>query len=126
MANILPVGHWLARNSHRVKWTGIASGDVALGASEVNLTYKTVNVTGVFDDRVITIQGSNATDRATATDWATLHDNNGSDLTFTSGAGRFETIAENPRWIRPTHSNATGGAGGGTMAIDVIMVSSRS
>lgn len=123
MANIPPVGEWIAPHVHRVRWASLTSADSGLGASEVDLPYKTVNVTGVFDDRVVTIQGSMATDRATATDWATLNDINGSALTFT--AVRMETIAENPRWIRPVTSNATGGAGAGAANITITMVSTQ-
>lgn len=121
MATIQPVGTWVARNSHRVRWSALTgSGDTCLGASEVNLPYKTVNVTGAFGSAgVVTIQGSMATDRATATDWATLNDINGSALTFT--ADRAETIAENPRWIRPLASGATGGG----FSVDITMMSSR-
>lgn len=117
MATILPIGEWVAPGTHRVSWSALTgSGDTCLGASDRNLSYKTVNVTGVFESSTVTIQGSNATDRATATDWVTLNDINGSALTFT--ADRMETIAENPMWIRPVASGATGGTN-----VRVVMVS---
>ncbi len=119
MATITPVGEWRSPHTHRVKWSALTgSSDTALGASEVNLAYKTVSVTGAFGSATVTIQGSNATTESTATDWATLNDINGSALTFT--ADRMETIAENPMWIRPVASGATGGT-----SVDVIMISTR-
>lgn len=122
MATIAPVGYWVAPGVHRVQWSALTgSGDTALGASDITLPYKTVSVNGAFGSAgVVTIQGSNATTESTATDWATIHDINGSDLTF-SDSTRMETIAENPRWIRPVASGATGGA----FSVNVVMISSN-
>ncbi len=119
MATIPPVGSWIAPGSHRVEWDALTgSGDTCLGASDVNLPYKTINVSGTFGSAgVVTIQGSNATDRETAGDWTALNDINGAPLAFT--ANRMETIAENPRWIRPVASGATGGG----FSVKVVMIS---
>ncbi len=119
MATIPPVGSWSAPGCHRVEWDGLTgSGDICLGASDINLPYKTINVFGTYGSAgVVTIQGSNATDRDAANDWVALNDINGAPLAFT--ADRMETIAENPRWIRPRASGATGGG----FSVKVVMIS---
>lgn len=109
MANINAVGTWIAPRAHRVEWANLTSADTALPASEVNLNYKTVQVTGTFDGGTVTIQGSNDN----GVTWSTLSDDiNGNPLTFTSAG--IEKIAENPGLIRPTTTAGT---------VSIIMVS---
>ena len=89
-------------------WDDLANGNTGNSASIARWADKTVQVSGTFGvGGSITIQGSND-----ATVWATLHDPQGNDLTFT--AAGIEMITENPLHIRP---NVT--AGDGTTALDV-------
>lgn len=115
MATISPVGTWIAKGVHSSLWeTLTGSGDTVNAESAPNLPDKTVTVTGTFNSATITIQGSND---ATATGtYTTLNDANGNALTFT--ADKAEQILENPRFIRPIASGATGGTD-----VDITLIS---
>ena len=72
---------------------------------------KSVHAFGAFGGATITMQGSN---EDSPTNWATLHDTAGNDLTFT--ALGTEAISENMLWIRPLLS------GGAASSVTVIVV----
>ncbi len=60
---------------------------------------------GTWGGATILIQGSN---EDSPTDWQTLRDAAGNNLSFT--ANGLRTILELPRWIRPSSSGGTGTA----------------
>jgi hypothetical protein len=71
---------------------------------------KSVDVAGTFGDATVTVQGTNETVPATGlpTNWKTLHDPQGNDLTFVVATTRIEQILPNPRFIRAIASGTTG------------------
>lgn len=101
-------------NGHLHSWT-LTQGDTTGDQIEnPGAPDRTVSVEGTFDSGTVVIQGSN-----TGSAWHTLHDFHGSELLFT-GAG-IATIAENPRFVRPTVTGA-----GATAALTVALLSRRS
>lgn len=109
MATIDPVGKWIAKGVHQIEWLGLTtSDDTVKAASLPHLSDKTVqvlsNATG-FNSVTVTFVGSND-ETATGT-FTALADPQGNALTFT--ANKLEQLLENPRWIKPIASGATGG-----------------
>lgn len=72
----------------------------------------TVQITGTFGSATIVIQGSND-----GTTYTTLTDPQGNAISKTSAA--IETIAECPRFVRPSSSGGTG------TAVDVVIFARR-
>lgn len=120
MATISPVGSWIGKGVHQTVWDGItASTDTIIGGGSPMLGDKSVAVysqtaTG-FNSVVITIQGSN--DDTPTGNYTDLADAQGNVLTFS--ANKVEQILENPRWIRPRASGATGGS----QSLKVVLIS---
>ncbi len=112
MATIIPTGSWIARGVHKTTWGTLSTGDKTGGpATSPQMADKTVFVDGVYGTgTTIIIEGSS--DGVT---YHLLHDPQGNDLSFTSGAAP-ETILENPLFIRP---RITAGA---SAALDVTMI----
>lgn len=117
MATIDPVGKWIAKGVHQVEWAALTgSGDTVNAASLPHLPDKTVIVTATaYNSVTVTFVGSND-ETATGT-YVTLNDPQGNALTFT--ANKAETLLENPRWIKPIASGATGG----TQSINIRLIS---
>lgn len=120
MATISPLGKWLAKGVHQATWSALTgSGDSAVAYGAPHLGDKTVTVnaetaTG-FNSVVVTLVGSND-ETATGT-YQSLNDAQGNVLTFSSG--RIETLLENPKWIKPIATGATGGS----QSFSVILIS---
>ena len=93
-----------------ILWETVTCGDTGSAYEVPNwATVGTVQALGTFEDAssppagsTLTMQGSND-----GTNWATLHADDGNDIAFT--AAGMEVIAELPRYIRPSHSLASGG-----------------
>lgn len=113
MAFIYPVSRWESKGVLRVEWelTSLflpTTSGSAFPIGGIYLPDKSVSVGGDLGGAmVITIQGSNASSATVSTTWGTLHDAQGNNLTI-AATGTIETILENPRWIRPHASAATG------------------
>lgn len=92
----------------------LGAGDTGKAVSMATFPDKTVQFTGTFGS--VTLRGSNLANPldATATDWFTLSDPQGVDLTFTAAGGA--TVAENPLWISPISS------GGSAYTVSVVGV----
>ena len=115
MATISPVGSWIAKGVHRTLWeTLTTSGDTVNPASEAQLPDKTVEVKGTFASATITLVGSN--DPTPTGTYETLNDASSTPLTFT--ADGIQQVLENPRFIKPIASGATGGTD-----VDIVLVS---
>lgn len=105
-----------------VLWETMAKGDVGIGTDAGTgdnlgmsaFADRTVTVTGTFDGETLTMQGS-----LDASNWFTLTDQVGADLTFT--AAGMKMVAELVRYIRPSLS----GSGAGS-DIDVRMIARSS
>ena len=100
-----------AGKTYRHVWT-ITDGDTGDPAEIPGATDRTVQVTGTFGGTTITLQGSL---EETPTNWFTLTDPLGNDVTF-SAAGAV-TIMENATWIRPSES------GGSSVSVEVTLLS---
>ena len=95
----------------RIKWEAIPNGNVGDGVELGSYSDRTVQVVGTFGSGgSVSIQGSNDG----GTTWATLTDQAGSALTFTSTGLR--QILQLPHMIRP---NVT--AGDGTTSLTVYI-----
>lgn len=107
-----------AGSSMAVNWSITTAGDTGVRSPVEFANYpdKTVHVTGTFGS--VTLRGSNLANPsdATAGDWFTLSDPQGSPLTFTAADGAV--IAENPRWISPITT------GGSAYTINIVGVKS--
>ena len=91
-------------------WSNLANGDDGQPARYSGSGDRTVQVLGIFGSGgSVTIEGT-----LDGTNWATLHDTGGSDLTFTSAG--IEAVLENCLSVR---ANVT--AGDGTTDLTVIM-----
>jgi hypothetical protein len=96
-------------NAFVAEWMAMQNGDVGDAFATAPYTDKSVQVVGVFGaGGTVTIQGSN-----NGTDWATLSDEQGNALTF-STAG-IKMPAQATQFIRPTV------AGDGTTNVDVLI-----
>lgn len=106
MATVNPTGTWISRGVHKTTWEGLlSSGDTVGAHSGADLSDKTVQAEGTFNSGVITMFGSNNT---TTGPWAPLVDPQGNVIALSS-ATQIETILENPLYIKPLVSGATGG-----------------
>lgn len=89
-------------------WAGLSAGEagepVAVGPRP-----KGVQVTGTFNSDTLTMQGSND-----KTNWFTLKDINGNDVTFTAAGGK--SIGTPCLYIRPSD----GGSSGITLTIALV------
>jgi len=91
-------------------WAEIPNGDDGQPAIHPGTGDRSVQIFGTFGTGgSVTLQGSN-----NGTNWATMHDTGGTDLTFT--AAGLEAVLENTQYIRPIVT-----AGDGTTAITVIL-----
>ena len=97
-------------NSETITWAAVTGSDVGDAYEYSKFADKTVQVLGTFGD-TLTIQGSND-----GTNWATLSDSSGVELTFT--AADIKLIAESPRYIRPS-------AGASITSVTVIIQATR-
>lgn len=73
-------------------WAALANGETGDSAQAPQHPDKSIQVSGAVTS--LTIQGSND-----GTNWATLHDTLGADLTFT--AAGIKAVLENTLYIRP-------------------------
>ena len=109
-----PVSTWIAKGVARTLWEGVTTSSTTNGAeTAAGLPDKTVYVTGTFNTGVVTMEGSNNT--ATGP-YINCVDPQGNAIAFS--ADGMEAILENPQFIRPRVSGATGGTD-----VDVIMIS---
>ena len=82
-----------------IKWEALVTGSLdGIGVPVAKWADKTVQVIGTPDTSTITMQGSNNN-----TDWFTLTDFSGTNISFTSPGGA--AIAEAPLYIRPLVSS---------------------
>lgn len=98
-------------SAHRYTWTLTAADATGESTTNPGAADRTVQFVGTFGGATVKLYGSN-----NEIDWNVLHDFNGAELSFTSGA--IALIAENPAYIRP---EATGTSG--TTDVQAIMVS---
>jgi hypothetical protein len=99
------------RGTLYIEWGPIASGDVGAAVEVPNHPDKTVQISGTFGDGTMSIQGTNETNpdgTPVLASFLPLVDPQGGVITATSA--KIEQILENPRWIRPSMSGATGSA----------------
>ncbi len=109
-----PVSTWIQKGVARTLWEGVTASTTTNGAeTAAALPDKTVYVTGTFNSGVVTMEGSNNTATGPYVDCV---DPQGNAIAFS--ADGQEAILENPQWIRPRVSGATGGTD-----VDVIMIS---
>lgn len=95
-----------------ISWSPITAANAVGEAVELSAWQdRTVHLFGTWDTATIVIQGSN---EATPTNWVTLRDPAGNNLSFT--ADGMKAILELPRWIRPS-----GSGGGGSSSVSVII-----
>lgn len=94
-------------------WDLTQADATGTASSHAGAADRTVQVAGTFGGATVVIQGSNQHD---PTEWHTLHDMAGADLSFTSGGMRV--MGENPLHVRAV---LTGGDG--TTAIGVHILS---
>jgi hypothetical protein len=98
----------------RTLWEAVTASTVTNGAeTAAGLPDKTVYVTGTFGSGTVTMEGSNNTATGPYVDCV---DPQGNAIAFS--ADGQEAILENPQWIRPRVSGATGGTD-----VDVILIS---
>ena len=110
-----PVSTWIQKGVARTLWEGVTVSSTTNGAeTAAGLPDKTVYVTGDFQSAtIVTMEGSNNTATGPYVDCV---DPQGNAIAFS--ADGQEVILENPQFIRPRVSGATGGSD-----IDVIMIS---
>ncbi len=115
MATINPTGSWIERGVHKTTWAGLTASSDTVGAQNgAGLPDKTIFITGTMNSAVVTIKGSNNT--ATGP-YAPLVVPQGNSIAFTATT-QVEVILENPQYIKPFVSGATGGTD-----VDVLMIS---
>ena len=101
-------------NCQRIVWSGLLNGDTGVPFASHQDDIRLVQVTGTFGaGGSVTVQG---TLEATPTNYQTVHDPQGNDLTFTSGTNRLEQAQEGPLVFRPSVT-----AGDGTTDLVVTM-----
>jgi hypothetical protein len=103
MATISPATTYPAKNLVSISWSGLATGDT-INQSEIPNVMGlagSVQMEGTWGSATIVLQVSND-----GTNWNTLKDINGSDISLTAdGMREFSTAA---RFIKPTPSGGTG------------------
>ena len=91
------------QNGCGVAWSALANGAVGVPFLTADFADASVQVRGAFGaGGSVTLQGSNIAEpdlAVASTDWHTLTDPQGNNLTFTGA--RLEQIAEGVRWLRP-------------------------
>ena len=111
MATITPTYGSAGNNIETIVWETLTSADTATAAQPAGLAplAGSVQATGTFGGATITMQISND-----GTNWATLRDATGANLTFSAaGIADFSTAA---RYVRPSSAGGTGDD------VDVTMV----
>lgn len=112
-ASGVPVDSFVG-NSRLVTWTPLANGDSGSAVSLSEFTDRSAAVTGTFGaGGTLIIEGT-----IDGTNWFTLTDPQGNNLSFTSA--RLEAISEATVQIRPRVT-----AGDGTTALTVTMLAHR-
>ena len=95
----------MSRGSHYWEWLAISESDTPDnlddGDGAVAFADKTVQVDGTFGTGTVTIEGSND-----GVSFFGLKDPNGTAISFT--AAGMAAILENPRYIKPVITGATG------------------
>ncbi|WP_085025351.1 hypothetical protein [Ensifer aridi] len=95
-----------------VTWTGLLNGDTGAPFAIADWPDKTVQLTGTIGTGgSVRMEGSNDG----GTNWATLHQPDNTDLTFT--ALGMEFVVENPLLIRP---NVIAGDGSTNFAVRLV------
>lgn len=88
-------------STYLVSWTLTQGDPTGQGASIPGGPDKTFQLTGTPGGASVSLEGSND-----GTNWNTLHDFADNEITFAASA--ITLIAENPLWIRPVASGASG------------------
>lgn len=96
-----------------VSWTPVATGDTGVPVENYSFSDRSVQVTGTFGGATCTIEGSND-----GVNYATLTDNAGVALTFTSTGLR--QVLQITRYIRPSVT-----AGAGSLTITLMNVKGK-
>ncbi len=97
---------WPEPPAESVIWTGLLNGDQGIGHEWTRAGDRTFHMTGTFGTGgSVTMQGSNDN-----TNWFTLKDTAGSDMTYTAAGGGM--ACSRPRYVRPSVT-----AGDGTTAL---------
>ena len=106
-----------ANSQTYVAWTPMANGDSGQEHPSWPGADRSIQVLGTFGTGgTVLIEGSN--DKTSPTNWATLRDPAGNNLSITSAG--IKQVLEFTRWIRPRVS-----AGDGTTSITVQMLVAR-
>lgn len=114
MATINPVGVWVSKGVHQTTWEACTASTDTIGAqSAPDLPDKTIFARGTFNSGVVKVLGSNHVSGP----FNELVDPQGNAISLSSGS-HIETILENPLYIKPSVSGATGATD-----VDVIMIS---
>lgn len=99
-----------------VVWSGLQNGDVGAPLEGGPFSDKSVHVFGTFGTGgTVVLQGSNS---ASASDWVTLHDPQGANLSFTTSGAK--AVLENTVWVRPA---VTGGDVSTSLTVALLIVS---
>lgn len=120
----------LSKDTVKVTWSGLDGDDSGAAVDLAGYPDKTVHIYGTFDSGTVSMYGSNdplaLVDRTAGTlfgsktaSWIAIVDPQGNAIAKTSAA--MEAILENPQYICPV---VTGG--GGSTALKVVIVASRS
>lgn len=109
MATISFLTNKSVADTYHFTWNDLATGDVGQSVIIPQCPDKTVSFTGTFGGATVVLKGCN--DLETETDWFTLKDIDGNDISLTAAA--MVVVEQNPVRIRP---EVTGGTG---VAIDV-------
>ena len=102
MATISPTTVSEQIRSAAYRWTNLSTADTAVSVNLTNMQglAGSVQVTGTFGSATIVLQVSND-----ATNWTTLKDGTGTNISFTSaGMSEFSTAA---LYLRPSSSGGT-------------------
>lgn len=105
----------IVRDVYSAVWASLAKGESGDAFRAPHFNDKTVIVEGTFDTVTVTIQGRNDSGA-----WVTLHDPQGSDLTFTTDGTAI--ISENTEEVRPTVDSS----GTGTTDVKVSIIAKTS
>lgn len=98
------------RGVQEITWSGLSDGDDGEPVQVPQYAEACVQISGTFDTATVDLEGSN--DKST---WVTLTNEQGTNIS--TGSKALETLAQNPKWVRP---NA--GSGSGSVDVKAILV----
>lgn len=113
MATIQPASDHPSDSIARFTWSPLVQGSDGGAITWLTYTDRSVQVFGTFGGASVVIEGSN-----NGTDWATLTDPQGNDLTVS--AAKIEQVLEVCLYLRPRISG-----GDGTTSLSVVVVARK-